>query len=212
MPSTEVREAIERVREVHRRVLDAQLFRGYSGRARALGGTLALIAAFVLSRDGYPATAAAHLAGWGITCAAALLSNYGALGSWLLRDPEARRDVARLRPALAPLPAILAGGVFSAALVARGQHDLLFGTWMVLFGLANASSAAYLPRVAWPMGVYYLSGGTVLLAGVGGGFLNPWPMGIVFFAGEWAGGLAFFFVRRPAATFGRFFGLGKESP
>jgi hypothetical protein len=33
---------------------------------------------------------------------------------------------------------------------------------------------------------------------------NPWPMGIVFFAGEWAGGLILYFDERRYLSFVRY--------
>lgn len=207
MHARRIDDAIARVREVHGRVIEARRFRGYSGRARALGGVLALAGAAVMSRPFFPATARAHLIGWGAVCLAAVLLNYGALALWLMLDPQVKRDVRHLRPTVDPLPAMFVGGVLTAVLVARAQYDGLFGTWMLLFGLANLSSRRYLPRVIWPVGLYYLACGAILLLMPGWAFLNPWPMGVVFFVGETVGGIAFFFNRTPDASLWAFFGF-----
>lgn len=210
MATGEVRDAIREVREIHRRVIESRGFRGYSGRARAISGTLALAAAAAMAWGAVPRTPAAHLIGWGAVCAAALLLNYGALALWLRSDPQVRRDVRHLLPTVYPLPAIAAGGVLSAVFIANGHYQYLFGTWMLFFGLANLSSRQFLPRIIWPLGLYYLACGAAALLLPARASLDPWLMGIVFFAGEWAGGLAFFFHRSPGASLGDFFYLRRR--
>ena len=205
MGANHVEDAIAQVREIHQKIVESGRFKGYSGRARALGGTLALAAAALMSVELVPRTPLAHVVGWGVVCAAAMLLNYGALACWLFSDPEAKRDVRRLIPSIDVLPPIFVGGALTAALILNGHHDYLFGVWMLLYGLANLASRRSLPWEIWPVGLFYLACGAVCLLTPTVRFLAPWPMGIVFFIGEWIGGFVLFFNRNPGASVGEFF-------
>ena len=56
-------------------------------------------------------------------------------------------------------------------------------------GGAQSSNAA-----VSAIGIFYLTCGILLLvAGARFAFSNPWPMGLVFFVGEWLGGLILHF-------------------
>jgi hypothetical protein len=74
-------------------------------------------------------------------------------------------------------------------LVLRGNLDLLFGIWMLMFGLTNLVSRHVLPRAINLVGLFYIAAGSAWMLTPGLSFMTPWTMGIVFFAGEWAGGL-----------------------
>jgi hypothetical protein len=86
------------------------------------------------------------------------------------------------------LPALLIGGLLSVLLIRHGLYDLLFGTWMALYGLAHVPFRLSLPPANYGIGIYYMICGAVCLVAPGISFLDPWPMGIVFFGGEWIGG------------------------
>ena len=49
-----IHHALDQVRELRARVIENQIFQGYSGSARAMGGLLALLAAFIMSLPWYP--------------------------------------------------------------------------------------------------------------------------------------------------------------
>jgi hypothetical protein len=72
-------------------------------------------------------------------------------------------------------------------------YQYLAGIWMCLFGLANLASRHVLPRQISQVGWFYIACGTACLLVSDISFLNPWPMGIVFFLGEWAGGIILHF-------------------
>ncbi|MBV9464113.1 MAG: hypothetical protein JO317_07800 [Verrucomicrobiae bacterium] len=197
-----IHQALAQVRELKQRVLEKQRFKGYSGRARALAGTAALAAAIVMSSPPYPRTTLAHLVGWGVVFLIGFALNYGALLYWFWFDPEARHprsgvplihhDLRRLKPAIDAVPPLFAGGILTYAALLNGQAQLLFGIWMILFGLANTASHSSLPRSIFFVGLYYVACGAAFLL-LRGSFLNPWPIGVVFFVGEWAGGLILHF-------------------
>jgi hypothetical protein len=191
MIAAHIHDALAQVRELKLRVLNAQRFTGYSGRSRAFGGIVALIAAFIMSANWYPQIIVAHLAGWGFVFLCAVLSNYSALLYWFLFHPEHERDIRRLVPTIDAIPSLMVGGILTGTLIFHKQYDLLFGTWMCLFGLTNLSCRRTLPRAMWPLGFCYIACGTFCLLAPWIELTNPWPMGIVFGIGELAGGYIF---------------------
>ena len=184
-----IQEALAHVRELQQAVLERQRFQGYSGRARIASGSIALVAAAVMASPLYPVNEFAHVLGWGAVFVAALLLNGIALLWWFLHDPVAHRDVRTLRPTLDVIPPLIVGGLLTATMIAYGQYQYLFGVWMCLFGLTNMASRMVLPKLIWVVGAFYIAAGAICLMAPHPDFLNPWPMGIVFCAGEWVGGL-----------------------
>ncbi len=189
MISHHVHDALDQVRHLQHAILERIRFHGFSGPTRAISGTLALVMAILMSTPYYPQTQRAHLLGWGAVLAVALFLNGGALLHWFLNDKAVQRDPRRLRPVLDVIPPLFVGGVLTAALILRGQLELLFGIWMLMFGLVNLASRHVLPRAINWVGMFYIVAGMAWILTPGMSFMHPWPMGIVFFAGEWAGGL-----------------------
>jgi len=187
MDPFQVRQALQEVRHLQRNILEKQLFKGYSGRARALGGGVALLAglggqAFLTGRGPFPLFVL-----WGIVFVLSLLANYGAVLAWLLR--EANRKRVELSFILEVFPVWVVGGVLTLVLWSHGQEDLLFGTWMCLFGLAQSIGRSRMPRqIAW-IGLYYIFCGSLCLVLADGLFQWPVVMGTVFFCGELGSGL-----------------------
>lgn len=189
MISQQVHDALQQIRQLQQVVVERIRFHGFSGPTRAISGTLALATAIGMSSPFYPQTARAHLVGWGGVLLAALMLNGGALVHWYLNDPMVQRNPRRLRPVLDVVPPLFVGGVLTVALVLRGNLDLLFGVWMLMFGLTNLVSRHVLPRAINLVGLFYIAAGSAWMLTPGLSFMTPWTMGIVFFAGEWAGGL-----------------------
>ncbi len=204
MIASHIHHALAQVRELKIRVLNAQQFQGYSGRCRAVGGTVALLAPLVMGIRAYPQTTTAHLWGWTVVFLCAICANYSAVLFWFLFQPDVARDIRRLMPTVDALPSLVVGGVLTGALVLNAQHNLLFGTWMCLYGLTNLSARNTLPKALWPLGVFYIGCGTLCLLTPLGSLSNPWPMGLVFGVGEWAGGFIFYRHRVPNATLANF--------
>jgi hypothetical protein len=185
--------AVSQVRDLQRKILEKQRFKGYSGRARAISGTLALITAVFLSLPVYPKSVAAHLAGWTALLLISILLNFGAILYWFLFDLQTKRDLRRLRPLIDVLPPLFVGALFTFAFLMHGLYSFLFGVWMCIFGLANFASRHCVPNTIWIPSLFYLICGTLFLLQRDPSFLNPWPMGLVFFIGEWAGGFILHF-------------------
>ena len=188
MIANHIHDALGQVERMNKLILERRRFRGYSGTARMCGGGVALAVTLVLTRTEALHTPALQLAGWASVLAAALLLNYGGLAFWFFRQRGSEHPVADLRPALEVVPALAVGAILSLALVLHGQYDLLFGTWMCLYGLAHMGYRHSLPGgIIW-VGLFYQAAGIVCLLTPNLSFLNPWPMGLVFFVGEAAGG------------------------
>ncbi len=219
MVTEQVREALAQVKQLREAVLERQRFGGYSGPARAISGTIALLAAAVMSRPFYPATTKAHILGWGAVFIVASLLNAGALLYWFLHDPHVKRNVWRLKPILDSLPSLVVGGALTACMILYGFSQYLFGVWMCMFGLTNLATRHVLPRLIGVVGVFYVLCGIAWLLTPHASFVKPWPMGLVFFAGEWAGGLLLYFDERRYLSFVRYQNpdqadreSGKEAP
>jgi hypothetical protein len=193
MIANHIHDALAQVRELQQKILEKQRFKGYSGRARALAGTLALLAAILMSAPFFPKDTSPHLMGWGVVFAFGFAINYGALLHWFLFDPSAKRDFRRLRPAIDAFPPLLVGGILTLVMILNDQHQFLFGIWMCLFGLTSLASRPVLPKLIWAVGFFYIISGAIYLLSPNKSFLNPWPMGIIFFVGEWFGGIVLHF-------------------
>ncbi len=187
-----IHHALDQVRELRARVIENQEFQGYSGFARVLGGSAAILCAAIMSTPTFPKEVEMHFLGWGLVCLIGILLNYGALGIWYRRQSE--RELLLLRPAIDALPPLVVGGICTAALYKYGAYDLLFIVWMCVYGLVNVSSRRSLPIAMWYVGLYYISCGALLVIFHPSiPFTNPWPMAIVFFVGELFAG---YFLRR----------------
>lgn len=201
-----VHDALAQVRSIHRHMLEKQRFKGYSGRARAAAGCVALIAAAWLARH----PAAGHdtqFVVWGAVAAAGIAINYGAVLVWYFGNPAEERTAVRLKPLLENLPALGVGALLTLVLMRDGAFRDLPGMWMLLFGLANLASRRVLARgIGW-VGAFYLAAGTVFLLAPPS---TPWAMGIVFFVGEWAGGLVLHFDGRERPSWASFLGLAPD--
>lgn len=200
-------QAMREVRELKRHILTKQRFKGYSGRARALGGCAALAAALLLRGEHFTNELVSVLTLWGVVLAFSLSLNYGALVYWFLYDEEVDRDWQSLKPALEVLPAFAVGGALTVAMVQRGCPELLPGMWMCLYGLANLASRHVLPRRIMWVGGWYLIAGAVCLIAPAWAWSQPLAMGVAFFIGEWLGGLALHYDEDEGRTVWSFFGL-----
>mgnify|MGYP001545358453 CR=1 FL=1 len=206
---TSLHDALRQVRELQQAIIEKQRFKGYSGRARALAGGVALLAGIMMGAPRFPATPMAHLIGWGVVFVLAMALNYGTLIYWFWHDPEVARDVRRLRPAMEIAPVLAVGGVVTMALVNHQEFNLLFGVWMVLCGLLNFTARQVLPRgLSW-VGLYYLLCGTACLIFFPSVMFvrDSWVMGAVFFFGEFFGGLILHYDEKPLPSLRTFFGF-----
>lgn len=195
MIASHVHDALAQVRLLQEVILERRRFRGFSGQARVAGGCAALLAAGLLSSGRVPDTLQSGLLVWGGVLAFALLVNYAALAWWFFCDPPRRRNLLSLKPAIDVVPGLAMGALLSLATLRAGRQELLYGIWMGCFGLAHTSCRLSLPPANFLVGVFYMLAGAACLFVPGWSFPNPWPMGLVFFVGELAGGWILFHER-----------------
>ncbi|MEO0796683.1 MAG: hypothetical protein AAFX93_16055 [Verrucomicrobiota bacterium] len=199
--------ALREVRELKHRILAKQRFKGYSGRARALGGCVAFAAALLLQGGYFSVSLTTLLVTWGLVLAASLALNYGALVYWFLYDEEVGRDWSKLKPALEVIPTYVVGVFATVACIDQRAPELLPGIWMSLYGLANLASRHILPRrIGW-VGAWYVATGAICLAWPTWAWHTPLAMGSAFFIGEWLGGLVLHYDEEEGRTVWSFFGL-----
>ncbi|VGO17064.1 hypothetical protein PDESU_05658 [Pontiella desulfatans] len=189
MIANHIHDALGQVRRLQALILEKRKFTGYSGTARMLGGSVALFGCVLMGLyvEGY----GMHLLGWGFILSVGLAVNYGALVLWFVQLPDRERTLRTISPALDAIPPLAVGALFTAALLLKGHPDLLFGSWMCLYGLAHTTCRTALPKENGWLGFYYLACGAFFLLWPGTSFMNPWPAGVVFLVGEWIGGLVF---------------------
>ena len=154
-----------------------------------MSGAVALAGAAIMESDLIPDQPYFHLDCWALVVLIGLVLNYGCLAYWFLFSRDVRRDPIMLKPALDALPALGVGAVLTLALALTLHFDLLFGVWMCLYGLAQVAYRQSLPRGIYLVGLAYMICGSYCLLDPSISFIHPWPMGIVFFIGEVAGGL-----------------------
>lgn len=135
----------------------AGAFTSVSGQGMMLVGVVGLVASVAATLVPLERDVTGWLTVWG---GAALVA--GAI-SWVAIRRKARRTGQSLsagparRFALAFAPALAAGAVLTAALVARGNAALLPGTWLLLYGAAVTAGGAFSVRPVPVMGAAFLA-------------------------------------------------------
>ena len=117
MIASHIHDALAQVRTLQEFIIEKNLFKGYSGKARILSGFCAVACASILGSDLVQPNPWHHLAGWGIVLVAGVFANYAALLYWFLFDREVKRNPLMLKPAIDAIPAMAVGGVLSLVIV-----------------------------------------------------------------------------------------------
>jgi hypothetical protein len=184
----DVTRAIADLDEVRSRLASVQRFRGLSGSAALASGIAALgTGAVQLALVPAPRTALdgeRYVAIWIVCLAFALLLNYGAVAVWLARNWSSRTRNELRTAGMTILPSIVAGGAFTAALLARGEIGLLPGTWALCYALGLLASRSMLPRGVAPVAVGFAAVGAALLFAPGSNALTWWVMPLTFGCGQ----------------------------
>lgn len=205
-------DALDRVAELRRRILESQKFRGYSGRARALGGCAALIGGLALGIVPEGLRHVALPAVWGAVFLAAFTLNYGAVLSWWWNLPKAERAKSPLSPALENLPVFIVGGALTGHLIVYGYPSSLPGVWASVLALTHFTAKYAIPRGLRAVGWYYIAAGTAMLAYPEFGWGDPWFPGLVFFTGEMAGGWLIFRAHHTGGVVDFLVGKNADTP
>lgn len=184
----DVSRAIADLDEVRSRLASVQRFRGLSGPAALASGLGALgTGAVQLAVIPHPAgaeDASRYVALWIACLAFALAVNYGAVAVWLARNWSSRTRTELRTAAFAIVPSITAGGVLTAALLARGEIGMLPGTWALCYGLGLIAARAMLPRGMIAIALAFAAVGSALLFSAGANALAWWVMPLTFGFGQ----------------------------
>jgi hypothetical protein len=184
----DVTRAIADLDEVRSRLASVQRFRGLSGSAALASGLGALGTGLVqLAVVPTPRTAddaARYVAIWIACLAFALALNYGAVAVWLVKNWSFRTRSELQTAAVAIVPSVIAGGAFTAALLARGEIGLLPGTWTLCYALGLLAARTMLPRRVDAVAFGFAAIGATLLFSSGTNALAWWVMPLTFGAGQ----------------------------
>lgn len=165
----EVSRALADLEEVRTRLAAVQRFRGLSGGAALASGVAAIVSGAVQATsipDPDTASAGARYVTIWIACLACSLAvNYGAIVVWMVKNWSVRSRVELKTVGMTILPSIVAGGLFTAVFVLRGQLGLLPGTWCLCYALGLISSRAMAPPgIGWIAALFAASGSALLFA------------------------------------------------
>ncbi|HEV3085700.1 MAG TPA: hypothetical protein VGX96_00650 [Candidatus Elarobacter sp.] len=189
----DVTRAIADLDEVRSRLASVQRFRGLSGPA-AIASAIGAFACGLLQLAVVPDPRGAEGAGtyvaiWIACLAFALAVNYGAAGVWIVKNWSSRTRTELQTAAVAIVPSVVAGGAFTAALLARGEIGLLPGTWALCYGLGLLAARSMLPRGVVPVAIAFATIGSALLFAAGTNALAWWVMPLTFGVGQSAIGM-----------------------
>jgi hypothetical protein len=110
--------------------------------------------------------------------------NYGAIVLWFARNWSVRSRVELKTVGMTILPSIVAGGLFTAVFILRGELGLLPGMWCLCYALGLISSRAMAPRgIGWIAALFAASGAALLFA-PGNNALAWWVMPVTFGVGQ----------------------------
>ncbi len=184
----DVTRAIADLDEVRSRLASVQRFRGLSGSAALASGLGALGTGIVqLAVVPTPRTvedAARYVAIWIACLAFALALNYGAVAVWLVKNWSFRTRTELQTAAVSIVPSVVAGGAFTAALLARGDIGLLPGTWALCYALGLLAARSMLPRRVVTVALAFAAIGSALLFAPGTNALAWWVMPLTFGLGQ----------------------------
>jgi hypothetical protein len=187
----ELREALDSIATIRRRMAETEVFRGYRALPVAVSAVLAVSAGFLQpvvvprpDRDlpGYVA----------LWSAVAFLSVAAAGLAMFLRDRVAGTSLTRPVTWLAVgqfVPCLVAAAAVTAVVVRVAPEVgwALPGLWQVFFSQGVFASCRLLPRAAFAVGAFYLVAGiATLVLARGPDALSPWAMAVPFGVGQLA--------------------------
>jgi hypothetical protein len=187
----ELREALDSIATIRRRMAETEVFRGYRALPVALSAVFALVAGFVqpilVPRPDQDVSG--YVALWSTV---AILSIAVAGLAMFVRDRVAGTSLTRPVTWLAIgqfVPCLVAAAAVTAVFV-RLAPDIAWvlpGLWQVFFSQGVFASCRLLPRPAFAVGVLYLVAGVItLVLARGPDALSPWAMAVPFGIGQLA--------------------------
>lgn len=199
----DLREALDNIALIRRRMAETEVFRGYRAMPVAFSAVLALGAGFVqqsvLPRPDQDVPG--YVALWsGVALASILAAGL----TMFLRDRVAGASSTRSVTWLAAgqfAPCLVGAAAVTAVIVRVAPQGawLLPGLWQVFFSQGVFASCRLLPRPAFAVGVFYMAAGVVTLATARGpDALSPWAMALPFGAGQLlSAGVLYWTLERP---------------
>jgi hypothetical protein len=189
----EVSRALADLEEVRSRLAAVQRFRGLSGGAAIISGIAAMIAGFaqwlLAAHPSSDADGMRYVSIWSACLACSLAINYGAILWWLAKNWSVRSRVQLKTVGMTILPSIVAGGLFTAVFVLRGELGLLPGMWCLCYALGLIASRAMAPPgIGWVAALFAGTGASLLFA-QGNNALAWWVMPATFGLGQLVIGL-----------------------
>jgi hypothetical protein len=187
----ELREALDSIATIRRRMAETEVFRGYRALPVALSAVFALIGGFLqpILVPRPEQDVPGYVALWS---AVALLSIAVAGLAMFIRDRVAGASLTRPVTWLAVgqfVPCLVAAAAVTAVIV-RLAPDIAWvlpGLWQVFFSQGVFASCRLLPRPAFAVGVLYLVAGVItLVVARGPDALSPWAMAVPFGVGQLA--------------------------
>ncbi len=185
----ELREALDSIATIRRRMAATEVFRGYRAVPVAASAVFAIVGGFVQPYL-VPRPVDNVAAYVGLWSAVAFLSIAAAGLAMFLRDRMAGASATRPVTWLAIgqfLPCLVGAASVTAVLIRVAPENawLLPGLWQVFFSQGVFASCRLLPRPAFVVGAYYLVAGIAVLATTRGEFaLAPWAMAGTFGVGQ----------------------------
>jgi hypothetical protein len=187
----ELREALDSIATIRRRMAETEVFRGYRALPVALSAVFALVGGFLqpilVPRPDQDVPG--YVALWS---AVAIISIAIAGLAMFVRDRVAGASLTRPVTWLAIgqfAPCLVAAAAVTAVIV-RVAPDVAWvlpGLWQVFFSQGVFASCRLLPRPAFAVGVLYLVAGVItLVLARGPDALSPWAMAVPFGIGQLA--------------------------
>lgn len=169
--------AMDNLRFIRETMEGAACFTAVSGLGEVAVGATALAAAWIASRQTTPE---AWLTTWLIEALIAILVSLSAI-VWKARRLDIDLFTKPVRRfALAVFTPLIAGGLLSIALTAKGIFGILPGVWLLLYGTGVATGGAFSVRIVPVMGLAFMVLGSVAL-------LSPDRWGDAFMAAGFGG-------------------------
>ncbi len=180
--------ALADLNEVRSRLAAVQRVRALSGVAALASGIAALITGaaqmYVVPHPAGALETTRYVALWTACLAFSLAVNYGAIFLWFIRRWSARSQAELRTVGMTILPAIVAGGALTAALLVRGEVGMLPGAWCSCYALGLLASRSMAPRGVTPVALAFGALGMTLLFAPGSNALIWWVMPLAFGGGQ----------------------------
>ncbi|MCJ8329320.1 MAG: hypothetical protein HRT89_02205 [Lentisphaeria bacterium] len=177
-----IKDTINQIQNIRSQIVLNQRIEGVSAPARFAGGiSTFLICLYLMSCEH---SFILHFSYWMLAISLGALFNAVAVLRWFIKDTE--RDWNRLIPLSTCLPSLLLAAGISIALLRNGSYDMLFGSWIALYGMLGFSSRHFLPRQLFYVNVSYLIAGVSLLIIPGISFYHSIVPGSIILIGETA--------------------------